>query len=292
MFLEKQNSFLKTNWRKVKSKKVEWVTLDSYYFTEYGIEHGYIIKNAFHKINKWDKLIKDLEESTISIRGKWLVAVACTLWYVLDKVYNIFISRRDEADYYTFTTIDGFSLEVTEEMEVLTEDGYKPAFLVKNTDRVMTMVGSTFGFKNTGGNKVGYIDINAALAGIKEKFWQSKHLYMSDLSETERRLVYMLWFKLAKDRKLLYSEFVIAQKYFWEKKNKKAKKTDGEDEEIDYNSRRQFQLNNIISGDNKYQFKELANIKKERKKNIMVFNINTTVAENIIFNNFIVRQNC
>ena len=294
MFLTKKNSFIRTNGRKIQSKKVEGVSLDSYYFTEYGIEYGYIIKNSFNKVNRWDKLIKELDDSSISIRWKGLVAVACALWYVLDKVYNIFISKRDTAMYYTITNEDGFSIEVTWDLEILTESGYKPARLITKKDKVMTIIGSTFWFRNAW-NKSNFIDTNVVLAEIWEKFKKEKYLYLKDLTEKEKKLVYLLWFKIDEDRRLLYSEYLSAKKFFWEKKNKKSlweNKKNIEDD-IDFNSREQFRLDTILANnENKFQYKSISEIKSEEKENIMVYNINTTVAENIIINNFIIRQNC
>lgn len=300
MFLSKKNSFIKTNGRKIQSKKVEGVSLDSYYFTEYGIEYWYIIKNSFNKVNRWDKLMKDLDDSSISIRLKWLVAVACALWHVLDKVYNIFISKRDKASYYTITTEDWFSIEVTEWLEILTEAWYKPAKLITDKDSVMTMVGSTFWFRNSWWSKSNFIDSNSILNDIWEKFKKEKYLYLKDLTEKEKKLVYLLWFKIDKDRRLLYSEFLSAQKFFWEKKNKKKIEGDKDssienwEDDIDFPSREQSKLDWILrySDEPHFQYKKVIEVKREDKSNIMVYNINTTVAENIIINNFIIRQNC
>lgn len=135
---------------------------------------------------------------------------------------------------------------------------------------------------------------------IWEKFKKEKYLYLKDLTEKEKKLVYLLWFKIDKDRRLLYSEFLSAQKFFWEKKNKKKIEGDKDssienwEDDIDFPSREQSKLDWILrySDEPHFQYKKVIEVKREDKSNIMVYNINTTVAENIIINNFIIRQNC
>ena len=68
MFLEKKNSFFKQNGRKIQMHKVEGVVLDSYYFTEFGLQTGDAVRALFNKHNKNNKLWEDLEDNSISLR--------------------------------------------------------------------------------------------------------------------------------------------------------------------------------------------------------------------------------
>ena len=148
MFIKKNNSFIAKSGRKLHTTRMEWVTLDSFYFTEYGIEYWNVIYNIFKKTQKSEKLYADLKNADLSLRGRWMVAVASFLWYSLDKIFNMFISQKDEQEFVRLTTVDWFSIEVTDGMEILTKEWYKKASEMTSNDSVMVVLGSAFSFKS------------------------------------------------------------------------------------------------------------------------------------------------
>lgn len=119
-----------------------------------------------------------------------MAAVASSLGHVLDKVYNIFFSKRKKETYYTITTEDGFSIEASANLEILTMQGYKPVRLITKDDKVMTMVNSTFNFKTN--NQSNFVDINKILSKYENTVMENDGLYLSDLTEEERKIIYIL----------------------------------------------------------------------------------------------------
>lgn len=287
MFIKKKNSFIKTNWRKIDKTKIEWVTLDSYYFTEYWIEFWNSILNFFKKNKKWVKLLLDLKSNDLSIRWKWMVAVASFLWYSLDKIFNIFISLKDRYDFIKITTTDEQSIEVTSWMNILTKFWYKKAYEITKEDEIMIVLWSSFSFK-TWGKNTNNIVINDVLNKIAIKFWTRKKMHISELSWDEKKLAYLIWFKTCKKWMINAEDLKRAQNFFLEKR----KKVSWNSKKINKNEYNENEINLWkLFVNNRIWYKKIKSIKKMEKTNIIVFNINTLVSENLIINNFIIKQN-
>lgn len=266
--------------------KVEGVVLDSYYFTEFGLQTGDAVRALFNKHNKNNKLWEDLEDNSISLRWKGMATVGSALGHVLDKVYNIFISKRKKASYFTITTEDGFSIEVSPNLEILTQSGYVPACRLQVGNSVMTILNSTFNFKSNGEDI--FIDINQMLEKYSKKIEKQKYIYLDDLDENEKKIVYMLGFKIDKEKKIHLQEFLETKKFFGEKQ----KKTKIEGKEVIENKASSQVADIVKHSTTNYQYKKIVSIEVKEKEEEMVFNINTAIAENLIINNFIIKQNC
>jgi len=294
MFIEKENSFIKKSGRKLDKKRIEWVTLDSYYFTEYWIEFWNAILNFFKKNQKWEKLLLDLISNDLSLRWKWMAAVASFLWYSLDKVFNIFISLKDKHEFIKITTIDEQSIEVTDWMYVLTRLWYKKACEIDYKDEIMIVIGSSFSFK-TWSENWNNIVINDILNKLAIKFWKRKKIHISELKWEEKKLVYLIWFKTCEKWMISVEDLKKAQKFFSEKKKKvnwniKNNKISNEEELEEDNETELLWLTKLFKN-NQFGYKLIKSIEKIEKTNIVVFNINTHVSENLIINNFIIKQN-
>jgi len=285
MFIKKENSFIKKSGRKLDIKRIEWVTLDSFYFTEYWIEYWNSIFNIFNKTQKSEKLLWDLKTNDLSLRGRGMVAVASFLWYSLDKVFNIFTSMKDDASFVRITTVDWQSIEVTNGMEVLTEKWYKKAWDILENDKIMVILCSSFSFKSWS-ESVNYIIMNDILNSIALKFWTKDTLNISKLEWDEKKVIYLIGFNPDENWFIHADELKNAQKFFSEKKKKIHMENSKKNDLVHDNDmfwkifRKDFFTN-----------KKINSIEKTKKRNIVVFNINTHVAENIIINNFIIRQN-
>lgn len=285
MFIKKENSFIKKSWRKLDIKRIEGVTLDSFYFTEYGIEFGHAIFNIFNKTQKGEKLLNDLKTTDLSLRWKWLAAVASFLWYSLDKVFNIFTSMKDDAEFIRITSVDWHTIEVTLWMEILTKHWYKKACEITTDDEVMTVLWSNFSFKSWS-DSVNHVIMNDLLNSISVKFGNKDHLHFSNLEWDEKKVMYLIWLNPDEYWLISVEDLKTAQKFFSEKK----KKVHTEKDEDALVEQKETMFEKIFRSDY-YTHKWIKSIEKTKKTNIVVFNINTHVAENIIINNFIIRQN-
>lgn len=286
MFIKKENSFIKKSWRKLDIKRIEGVTLDSFYFTEYWIEFGHAIFNIFNKTQKGEKLLNDLKTTDLSLRGKWLAAVASFLWYSLDKVFNIFTSMKDDAEFIRITSVDWHTIEVTLWMEILTKNWYKKACEITTDDQVMTVLWSNFSFKSWS-ESVNHVIMNDLLNSISVKFWNKDRLHVSNLEWDEKKVMYLIWLNPDEYGLINVDDLKNAQKFFSEKKKKVHTEKDEEDVLVE---QKETMFEKIFRSDY-YTHKNIKSIEKTKKTNIVVFNINTHVAENIIINNFIIRQN-
>lgn len=178
-------------------KNLEWFLVkDGFYFNEYGKVNTNNIMTEFIKKNKkkWQFLHDIIKKWDISLNSTWHITCASWLWFTLDKISFISLWYRKKIQMIEIKTNDGYSITVTPNKKILTNEWYIEAFKLRKGIELIGIMWSSYNWFKNWGLKKEYIDIYNILIEINElisKAW-NKEIKIKDLSKDIREYLNIL----------------------------------------------------------------------------------------------------